>query len=29
MHAVGARIRSDIISGVLAPGTKLRETALA
>ncbi|WP_430600611.1 GntR family transcriptional regulator [Brevibacterium sp. K72] len=29
MHAVGARIRSDIISGVLTPGTKLRETALA
>lgn len=29
MHAVGARIRSDIISGVLVPGTKLRETALA
>ncbi|QPR41183.1 GntR family transcriptional regulator [Brevibacterium casei] len=28
-HVVGARIRSDIISGVLAPGTKLRETALA
>lgn len=26
---VSTRIRSDIISGVLAPGTKLRETALA
>lgn len=28
-ESVGARIRADIIAGHIAPGTKLRETALA